>query len=211
MDTQRSEELVRFYSLLDRLSDKIGGARRLADCSSQMIWPKRGVYFFQEEGENRSHTGEGLRIVRVGTHAVRALSRATLWKRLYQHRGSLKTKGGNHRGSIFRLLIGEALIRKEHLVCSTWGTGKAAKVNVRRAEIDVERRVSRVIGDMRFLWLAIYDEPGPQSRRAYVERNSIALLSNYSKSPLDPPSPAWLGRSSCRETIKAVACGTKTT
>ena len=74
-----------------------------------------------------------------------------------------------------RLLIGEALIRKEHLVCSTWGTEKAAKVNVRRAEIDVERRVSRVIGDMRFLWLAIYDEPGPQSRRVIWLEQSASL------------------------------------
>jgi hypothetical protein len=46
---------------------------------------------------------------------------------------------------------------------------------------------------MQFLWLAIEDEPGPDSRRRYVETNSIALLSNYEKSPLDPPSPDWLG------------------
>ena len=51
MSNQRNEELVRFYSLLDRLNDKIGGARRLAECSSLMIWPKRGVYFFQEDGD----------------------------------------------------------------------------------------------------------------------------------------------------------------
>jgi hypothetical protein len=26
-----------------------------------------------------------------------------------------------------------------------------------------------------------------------IEKNSIALLSNYQKNPLDPPWPAWLG------------------
>jgi hypothetical protein len=150
MDTQRCEDLVRFYSLLDRLNDKIGGARRLADCSGKMNWPQRGVYFVQEQGENRSDTGQGgPRIARVGTHAVRAGAVATLWRRLCQHRGSLKG-GGNHRGSIFRLLIGKALIHKEHLVCPTWGVGNAAKADIRIAETDVERRVSRVIGNMRF-------------------------------------------------------------
>jgi hypothetical protein len=29
--------------------------------------------------------------------------------------------------------------------------------------------------------------------RGYIERNAIALLSNYNKAPLDPPSPGWLG------------------
>jgi hypothetical protein len=178
MNAQRRDKLTRFYSLLDRLSDKIGGARRLADCSGQMIWPKRGVYFFQEDGENRSDTGAGPRIVRAGTHAVRADSRATLWKRLCQHRGSLKSGGGNHRGSVFRLLVGEALIQKEHLVCQTW-LDKVATAQARKTENDLECRVSRTIGNMRFLWLAIDDDPGPQSLRAYIERNSIALLSNY--------------------------------
>jgi hypothetical protein len=202
MDTQRREVLVRFYSLLDRLNDKIGGARRLADCSGRMIWPKRGVYFVQEQGENRSDTGDGPRIVRVGTHAVRARSRATLWGRLSQHRGSLKTGGGNHRGSIFRLLIGEALIKEEDLVCPMWGVRNAAMADVRRAEADVERRVSQIIRNMRVLWLAIDDESGPGSRRAYVERNSIALLSNYNKPAFDAPSRGWLGRSCSREPIK---------
>jgi len=33
----------------------------------------------------------------------------TLWARLSQHRGSAKSGGGNHRCSIFRLLVGRAL------------------------------------------------------------------------------------------------------
>ena len=46
---------------------------------------------------------------------------------------------------------------------------------------------------MPFLWLAVGDGPGPDSLRGYIERNSIALLSNYGKESLDPPSPGWLG------------------
>ena len=29
--------------------------------------------------------------------------------------------------------------------------------------------------------------------RGYIERNAIALLSNYGKPAIDPPSPGWLG------------------
>jgi hypothetical protein len=37
-----------------------------------MSWPRRGVYFFFENGEMRSETGTGPRVVRVGTHAMRS-------------------------------------------------------------------------------------------------------------------------------------------
>jgi hypothetical protein len=62
--------------------------------------------------------------------------------------------------------------------------------------------VSEIIGNMRFLWLAIEDERGPNSQRGYVERNAIALLSNYGKPALDPPSKAWLGHYSDRERVR---------
>jgi hypothetical protein len=47
---------------------------------------------------------------------------------------------------------------------------------------------------MPFLWLAVDDPPGPRSIRGYIERNSIALLSNLEKPPLDLASPRWRGR-----------------
>jgi hypothetical protein len=55
---------------------------------------------------------------------------------------------------------------------------------------------------MRLVWLAIEDPAGPESSRAYIERNSIALLSNYNKSPIDPPSLGWLGHHSDKERIR---------
>jgi len=62
--------------------------------------------------------------------------------------------------------------------------------------------VSEVIGKMSFLWLPVDDEPGPNSQRGYIERNVIALLSNYEREPLDPPSENWLGRHSDRERVR---------
>ena len=47
---------------------------------------------------------------------------------------------------------------------------------------------------MPFLWLRIEDAYGPASLRGRIERNSIGLLSNYNKTPLDPASATWLGR-----------------
>lgn len=60
-----------------------------------------------------------------------------------------------------------------------------------------------VICAMPFLWLSIDDDPGPTSLRGYVERNAIALLSNYNKVPLDPPSNGWLGLRCNRERVRA--------
>ena len=64
---------------------------------------------FFEESELRSDSGDGLRVVRIGIHALKRGSRKSLWNRLAQHRGIIKRGGGNHRGSIFRLLAGTAL------------------------------------------------------------------------------------------------------
>ena len=55
---------------------------------------------------------------------------------------------------------------------------------------------------MPFLWLAVDDAPGPDSQRGYVERNSIALLSNFIGKSVDPPSPSWLGRHCNRKRIR---------
>jgi hypothetical protein len=189
----RLDDLVRLYGLLDRLERRSEGRRLLSACHGRMDWPERGVYFFMEDGERRSDTGSGLRIVRVGTHALKAGSRTTLWKRLSQYKGQGKS-GGNHRGSIFRLLVGASLLKQGHPPCPTWGDGSSARAAMREGEMALECRVSTVIGAMPFLWLPVNDSAGPYSMRGYIERNSIALLSNLGEEPLDPASPAWLGR-----------------
>jgi hypothetical protein len=44
MSDKRLQNLVTFYSLLDELGKKLGGARTLAGCRGRMQWPARGVY-----------------------------------------------------------------------------------------------------------------------------------------------------------------------
>ncbi len=199
----RLDDLQRFYSLLFELEESLGGARQLAHCSGRMAWPERGVYFFMEPGETRSHSGRGPRIVRVGTHALKPKGRQTLWKRLYQHKGVARSGGGNHRGSIFRLIVGTALIERDAIDCDSWDDRRgSAPREVRERELPLERAVSQVIGSMSFLWLSVDDEPGPQSLRGFIERNAIALLSNYGKPPIDPPSDSWLGSHCTREKVR---------
>jgi hypothetical protein len=201
--SSRCDDLTGFYAMLDRLEQKIGGARKLADCSGRMVWPQRGVYFFREDGEGRTDTGSGPRIVRVGTHAVSEGSGTRLWTRLSQHKGQKGSGGGNHRGSVFRQLVGAALIAQNGRTFPTWGDRKKSRDEVRDIEHAIECEVSACIGRMPFLWLAINDAPNKNSLRSFIERNAIALLSNAHRAPLDPASPAWLGRHSPHADVKA--------
>ena len=84
----------------------------------------------------------------------------------------------------------------------TWGTGNTADQETRLGERVLELEVSQVIGSMPFLWLAVPDDAGSDSLRGPIERNAIALLSNYDRPPLDPLSPHWLGHHSDRERVR---------
>ena len=88
----------------------------------------------------------GPRIVRVGTHALKAGSGTKLWTRLSQHKGQPSTGGGNHRGSIFRLIVGAALAKKHRYDFPTWGRGNTAKGDIRKNELALEKEVSAFIG-----------------------------------------------------------------
>ena len=92
--------------------------------------------------------------MRVGTHALKAGGSTKLWGRLSTHRGQLRNGGGNHRGSIFRLIVGTALIARDGHNVPTWGEGSSATKHIRAAEVELERAVSQVIGKMPFLWLS---------------------------------------------------------
>ena len=174
---------------------------RKSEEGAHVPWPPRGVYFFFEEGEQRTELGQGPRVVRVGTHALNYKSGTTLWRRLSQHRGVAATGGGNHRGSIFRLIVGTALTgRDSSLAVPTWGN--TADRPTRAGEVEHEQRASVVIGSMPFLWLSVDDAPAPDSLRGLVERNAIALLSNHQRPALDAASPNWLGRFCDRERVQ---------
>lgn len=198
--------LNQFYEQLDELREKIG-ERILSKCNGRMNWPKRGVYFFFEEGEIRETSSE-LRVVRVGTHAISSGSGTKLWDRLRTHRGPARTGGGNHRGSIFRLHVGSAILTKEGTRDNYpyWGIGSSANKEIREQESPIEKKVSSHIGNMPFLWINVDDTPSKNSKRMYLEKNAIALLSNYCRvntiEAFDPPSKNWLGRYCCHYFVR---------
>ena len=194
----RETDTARFYALLGELDHQLGGPRRLCCCTASSGWPLNGVYFYFEEGENRA-AGQGPRVVRVGTHALKAEnpSAATLWRRLAQHRGRQPGDPGGPRRShsVFRRHVGTAIIRREGLgdeVLSDW-----YHYCHQPLEEQIEMAVSRYVGVMPFLWL---DVPG-RAARYDIEAGAIGLLSRCTGG-LDPASPGWLGRYAFRTEIR---------
>lgn len=201
-NTQQSDT-EKFYDLLDELSNKVGGPRRLSDCTSSSGWPSHGVYFFFEDGEYRINNSP--RVVRIGTHALTATSKTKLWNRLSTHRGIVggsRPGGGNHRASIFRLHVGTALIARgdwSDEVRGSWRNNNAGHA-ARQAEHSLEQAVTQHIGAMPFLWLAVPDRVD----RAAIERNTIGLLSCRSGGQ-DLASSIWLGLSADNEKVRTSA------
>lgn len=204
--SDRRSDIDRFYTLLARLEENVGGKQQLQDCDGYMEWPDRGVYFFFAPDEYREH-GDFQRLTRVGTHAVSDGSSTTLWNRLRTHRGAFRgtyAGGGNHRGSVFRERVGEAIINRYdlHDEYPEWSDGSSAGREQRLRELDLEKRVSDYIRELPFLWIKVDDEPDRNSDRATIERNAIALLSNYGRDSIDPRSNSWLGKDSVSEAIR---------
>lgn len=202
----RLKHLKIFYGLLEELGRGLGGLRNVGKCHEGMGWPTRGVYFFFEQGERRSDSGRGSRVVRVGANSVSSASvdgAIPLWTRLRIHMGS--QEGGRHRISGFRRLVGSALVARDpSLAVETWGDSRNPSKLVLAKEQELEVKVSKTLARMSLLCLDAYDERAVHSLRQYIERNSIALLSNAGQeTPLDPPSEQWLGHDCPTSTIPA--------
>jgi hypothetical protein len=104
-------------------------------------------------------------------------------------------------------LVGNALLHSGCLppqtLVDSWDTGQTAPAEIRRAEQALEVAVSDRIRVMPFLWVAIDDPSGSESIRKVIERNAIALLSNFQREPIDPPSKSWLGLNSVQPKVRA--------
>lgn len=201
-----ASDLDRFYEILGQLGQDAAQGRPLREYSGKAGLPGRGVYFFLEPGEQRFGLDGPPRVVRVGTHAVSLNAKSSLWSRLRSHLGT-RAGSGNHRGSIFRLHVGKALLARDGRALESWGVGSSVSRQLRddgaamAAEGEMEHLVSQYIGGMSVLWVEVPDAPGAGSLRSVIEKNAIALLSNK-RHPLDVASPDWLGRHSPREEIR---------
>ena len=187
----RLMDIKKFYRILSKLEKKNGGKLLFDDCISLNGLPDTGVYFIFEKGEIRSTSGDGLRVVRVGSHALMPYSKSTLYNRLRSLRGNDNDWGGKHRRSIFRRHIGRAIISRNKISCPSWDK----RIPPGPRENLVEEKVSRYIRKRCwFLYLAIDQALDSWKVRRLVARNSIALLGNCSGAKIiDPPSRRWLG------------------
>lgn len=170
---------------------------------SEQVLPDRGVYVFLDPAEPSTISG-GPRIVRIGTHAVSRGSSATLRGRLRNHMGTANGSGG-HRGSVFRLHIGSAMLNSasgKWGQIPTWGIGQQASRDILDNEADLERDVSAYLANLEVFIIPINDLPSKESLRAKVETQLIGLMTANSL-PLERPSSHWLGRHSIVSEIRS--------
>jgi hypothetical protein len=200
-----AEHCARFNDLLRRLLSGAYQGLSLSTLIEVGRLPDRGVYFFMDAPDPSD--ASTWRVCRIGTHAVSTGSKSTLRARLKTHLGS-RNGNGNHRGSIFRLHVGNALLRRAGIELSTWGVGSVAPPALReseslRLEEELhERHVSQYVGSLHVLWVDVPDEPSPESARSTIERNAIALLSRQARLESIVPKN-WLGQDSHRIEIRS--------
>ena len=157
---------------MGELEERVGGQHLLRDFASVVSPGDKGVYFIFEPGEIRRES-VALRVVRIGTHGLRAKSRSTIWTRLFEH----LMFGGR---SVFRDHVNASLLHREEI--------SKSGLNHRHAAC-----ITDYIGNMRFMWVRIDGEEGHRIR-SKVEKNAIALLSDYHGLSDDKQSPNWLGK-----------------
>jgi hypothetical protein len=186
------------YDIIESLA-RTTRLRRMRDVLD-LEMPESGIYLFFDERQTRLKDISKLRVVRVGTHGVAEGSKASLRHRVRTHYGTASGEG-NHRSSIFRLHVGRSLIRaKLAPEVASWGAQTPDRGAV-GAEREIEQAVSKYLGNLLVLLIAV---PGPSNKRndrAYLEQNLISLLSNTCR-PLDPPSWRWLGLHSDKQEIR---------
>lgn len=186
----RIRDLGLMYSWIEEQRRK-GGVFPFRSLGTQAV-PKRGVYVFLDKREP-NFLGVKPRIVRIGTHAVSFGSKATLRGRLRNHLGPAH-EIGNHRGSIFRLHVGRAMLEAAtgHVSLPSWGEGQDASPDTKALEAEHELAVSRYLQELEVALIHVDDEPGKDSLRASVEAQLIALCSEAMR-PIDCPTADWLG------------------
>jgi hypothetical protein len=169
----RLQDLKHFYASLRILQKGLGGAQSLSAEPFPVIPRRGGIYFFFEPGEDRTHSGSGPRVVRVG-------KAANLRARLYSHHGALSLTGPTEEGwhPHFHWYVQDALQEKHD--------SSAAST---RSHQRMSPAAVNYLARMTFHWLPVEDP----IERERLETNAIRLLTNYEREPIDPPSRGWLG------------------
>lgn len=152
-----------------------------------------GLYFFYEEGEVSEHAADG-RVVRVGNHPG---STSGLVRRLRGH------YSGRKNGSVFRKLLGGALLRRRDpespCVLPTPGRGHWELQDAKTCEHcwPVEQEVSKLLrSSFRFRCVKVVNQ---------AERNESesVLIATIAACPACRPSATWLGRCAYSDKVRS--------
>jgi len=187
------------------LHETTDGPYRLGDVDGGLDWPSRGIYVFFTPDTTLSVDSVGdWYVSRIGTVGDCAGSKATLWERLRAHRGNERgtyAGGGNHRGSIFRKHVGRCLIERDglHEEYPYWGVphrdlpDDIETTPLREQEHRLKTRISKYIRQLPFLVTDVPGEAGPDSERAVLEKNLIALMAHARRTNPELRKTEWLG------------------
>lgn len=184
----RKRDLDTLYGLLEDYEERAGRRIALSELSRKLL-PQGGCCLYWDPEEKRQETFKQ-RIVRVECYPPED---DNMLSQLLKHRGTIAGTykgGGNHRQSLLRHHIGTALINKNQESYDTW-EGDQANAAIRKKEHPLETMVSRVSSQMQVLVIPVKNHDNVKLK--YIEQNLIALLSNWGKKAIDPPSPGWLG------------------
>jgi hypothetical protein len=152
-----------------------------------------GLYFFYENGEASQHAPSG-RIVRVGNHPH---SDGTLRRRLRNH------YKGNKNGSVFRRLLGGALLRRHDpdgpCLAPSPGKGHWEHQDAKTCERcrPLEKEVSELLRSLfRFRCVKVVDQ---------AERNDLeeVLIATLAACPVCGPSATWLGHHAYSDKVQS--------
>jgi hypothetical protein len=197
----RRAQAVELYGAIEHA---LGGAElpTLREYMGSKNLTKQGVYLFFEDGEPTEFNQRLPRIVRIGTHAVSAGSSTTLRDRLRTHMGTADGDG-NHRGSVFRLHVGNAIIKARNLSGEypDWGKGQSATKDVKNQERRLEQEVSKYLSRLRVFCLPLSGPASKSSIRSRVEAAIIGVLTQDGMA-LERPTQNWLGLNSTRSEIR---------
>ncbi|KUG03474.1 hypothetical protein ASZ90_019110 [hydrocarbon metagenome] len=188
----RKRDLDALYRILDWYEHREGNRIYIGEISRKTL-PAKGWCFFYEKGECRQKTSEP-RIVRVESYSEQD-EKISIYNQLLTHRGNIAgvySGGGNHRRSFLRKHIGTAIMNKLARSCTTWEEDQV-NASTRKTEHWLESLVSEVTGSMEVLVVPIDNNRDMGRIAKYIEKNAIALLSNFNKDPVDSPSSDWLG------------------
>lgn len=186
----RKRDLDTLYRMLEDYEEKAVNRIALSELSRTSL-PLGGCCLYWEPGEKRGDPAKQ-RIVRVESYPL-GKDKDEMYSQLIKHRGTIAGAykgGGNHRESILRHHIGTALMNKNQDFCDSWEEERA-NAAVRKKEHPLESIVSSVISQMQVLIIPVKNPDA--NKLKFVEQNLIALLSNWGKEAIDPPSPGWLG------------------